>query len=204
MIATIRGCLTTKETNWIIIDVAGVGFHVLIPLSTYYKLPQVGETILLQTSMIVREDHIALYGFLSTEEKRLFHLLLSVSKVGPRMALNLLSGIETHDLITAILTENVLAIKSIPGIGLKTAERIILELKGKIGQEAGPVSSGLPALDQNQKVQIDDALAALVALGYRQNEAQTALKKAIHTGTAASMEALVKQSLNLLSKRDKS
>jgi len=205
MIASLRGQLSVKESNWIIVDVAGVGFLVSIPLSTYYKLPAIGETVSLHIAMMVREDMISLYGFFTPAEKKLFQLLLSVSKVGPKLANNILSGIGTEDLVNAIQSENVLVIKAIPGVGLKTAERIILELKGKIGAEIVMTGTETMTLDQDRRALFDDVLAALIALGYRRSEAQDALKKALkEEATAASMETLVKSSLLILARRNKS
>lgn len=203
MIVSMNGNMIGKETGWVIVEVGGIGFHVSIPLSTYYKLPSTGETVSLMTEMIVREDSISLFGFLSTEEKRMFQLLLSVTKIGPRLALNILSGISARDLASAIQEENILVIKAVPGVGLKTAERIILELKAKVHSEAVFSVSGMPSLTGSRKAVVDDVLAALISLGYRRPEAERAVRKAVSEDGSAEMEQLVKTSLKILSKVDK-
>lgn len=203
MIVSINGPLIGKETGWVVVEVGGIGLRVSIPLSTYYKLPSTGENISLLTEMIVREDSISLYGFLTSEEKRMFQLLLSVTKVGPKLAINILSGISARDLATAIQEENVLIIKAVPGVGLKTAERIILELKVKVHAETVFSVSTMPSLSGPRKAVIDDVLSALVNLGYRRPEAEKAVKKAITDNGSANMEQLVKACLKILSKVDK-
>ncbi|MFC1851916.1 Holliday junction branch migration protein RuvA [candidate division CSSED10-310 bacterium] len=204
MIITLRGKLRRRETDWISVEVGGIGYQVFIPLSTYYKLPNQGDDVYLHTTMIVREDMMSLFGFFTPEEKRLFQLLLSVSKVGPKLALNLLSGMEAHELISRIQNEDVLAVKSIPGVGMKTAERIILELKGKVAAEKAMLASATTALDQGKQVLYEDVLSALMALGYRKQESEKAIRKVIAAGTDnLTMEAAIKNSLKILAKRDK-
>ena len=142
MIARLTGKLTTKNPGEVILDVGGVGYQVFIPLSTFYELPERGESLSLQIYTAVRENAIELYGFLTLQEKELFKLLLNVSKIGPKLAQNILSGISSEDLKTAIISGDILKLNAIPGIGKKTAERMILELKDKVpkaqatGQEA--------------------------------------------------------------------
>lgn len=202
MIATIKGTLTRKETSWIILETGGVGFQIFIPLSTYYKLPDIGENVFLQIATIVREMQISLYGFLTESEKDTFLLLISVSRIGPKVGVSMLSGIDVPDLIQAIQKEDVLTIKSLPGVGLKTAERIILELKNKVTavSVADGKAGGVPGLARGL---YDDVIAALSALGYRKNESDKAIRRAIkQEGEQAKMEIILKASLKLLAKRD--
>src|SRR5512136_260857 len=132
MIARLTGKLAVKNPGEIILDVGGVGYQVFIPLSTFYELPERGEVLSLQIHTQVRDDAIELYGFLTLQEKEVFKLLLGVSKIGPKLANSILSGISVEELKTAIVTGNILKLNGIPGIGKKTAERLILELKDKI------------------------------------------------------------------------
>lgn len=172
MIASIRGNLTFKSPNYLIIDVGGIGYQVFVPLSSYYSLPKLGDSVKLNIHTHLREDSIQLYGFLSKEEKELFLCLIGVTGIGPKLALNILSGISPSDLVKAISEGNLLALNTIPGVGRKTAERLVLELKEKIG----------PLQVEEMKVQGDgqtyeDALSALVNLGYKKSHAEDALKQ---------------------------
>ena len=146
MIARLTGRLATKNPTDVILDVGGVGYQVFIPLSTFYELPERGEPLTLQIYTAMRENALELYGFLSTQEKEIFKLLLSVSKIGPKMAQNILSGIAPQDLTSAILSGDLLKLSTIPGIGKKSAERLVLELKDKIpkAQSAAQESAALP------------------------------------------------------------
>ena len=132
MIAYLHGILQTKNTEQIIIDVNGIGYQVCVPLSTFYKLPEAGEKVKLLIHTSIREESWQLFGFWSAEEKGLFELLLGVTKIGPKLARNILSHISTEELKSAILSQNVTRMNAIPGIGEKTARRLILELKDKI------------------------------------------------------------------------
>ena len=132
MIARIQGELIFKSPEKIIVDVGGVGFELFIPLSTYFELPKTGEAVHLKVHTHLREDNISLYGFLTEEEKALFQMLIAVSKIGPKIALNFLSKINQKELLRAIASSDVLLLSSIPGIGKKTAERVIYELRDKI------------------------------------------------------------------------
>ncbi len=170
MIASIKGNLTFKSPNHIIIDVGGIGYQVFVPLSSYYSLPEVGNPLRMNIHTYLKEDAIQLYGFLTKEEKDIFLYLIGITGIGPRLAINILSGISTYDLVKAISEGNLVALNAIPGVGKKTAERLILELREKIGAIQ---DSGLKPQDSKY----EDALSALVNLGYKRSHAEESLKQ---------------------------
>ncbi len=177
MIASLTGRLAFKAPTYLILDVQGVGYEVFIPLSTYYGLPNLSDNISLSVHTHVREDAIQLFGFLTSQEKDAFVLLTSVSGVGPKLGLSVLSALPVSDLVSAIQSGNVEKLTTVPGIGNKSASRLVLELKDKVGK----LHPGLvPAQDsprQGQDAIYDDALSALVNLGYRPQDAKEALKQ---------------------------
>ncbi len=198
MIASITGILTTKTPSLLIIDVHGIGYQVFVPLSTFYHLPEVKETTSLQTYTHVREDAFQLYGFLTLLEKELFLLLLGVSGIGPKLALNILSGMEIMELAAAIQEGNIQRLRAIPGVGPKTAGRLVLELKEKV---ASLKLAGLPLaepLASGEDKIVADALSALVNLGYNRSEAKKVLDGAELNGS--SVEGLIKQALKKLAR----
>ena len=169
MIGRLTGQLAEKNPPEILLDCHGVGYEVLVPMSTFYNLPGLGEKVSLLTHFIVREDAQLLYGFGSTAERAAFRLLIKITGIGPRMALSVLSGLSVADLAQAVTLQETGRIIKVPGIGKKTAERLLLELKGKLGADIGaPASVGSEA-------QLD-ILQALVALGYSDKDAALALK----------------------------
>jgi len=177
MIASLTGRLAFKAPTYLVLDVHGVGYEVFIPLSTYYGLPSLSESISLSIHTHVREDAIQLFGFLTSQEKDAFVLLTSVSGVGPKLALSVLSALPVSDLVSAIQSENVERLTTVPGIGNKSASRLVLELKDKVGRlHPGPASAN-DSLGQGQDVTFDDALSVLVNLGYRPQDAKEALKQ---------------------------
>ena len=195
MIARLSGKLAVKNPEEIIVDVGGVGYQVLIPLSTFYELPERGESLSVLIYTAVRENAIELYGFLTAQEKAVFKLLLGVSKIGPKLAQNILSGISAEDLKTAIISGDILKLNAIPGIGKKTAERIILELKDKVpkAEAAGQEVTALPGDI------FDDVLSALLNLGYRRTAAERAVKRAINeAGRDANLEEVLRLALKYL------
>jgi Holliday junction DNA helicase RuvA len=195
MISQIRGRLANKAPGEIIIDCNGVGYGIRVPLSTFYELPEIEEEVLLQVYTHVREDALLLYGFLTPKEKELFCLLIGISGVGPKLAINVLSGISTRDLERALCEGDLLGLTRIPGIGRKTAERMLVELKDKVALPAGASASGLPL---KQGV-VKDALSALVNLGYTRSIAEEAVHEAARQhGDEPSLEELLKESLRLL------
>ena len=196
MIARLSGKLLLKNPDEIILDVGGVGYHVFIPLSTFYELPERGDVLSLQIYMAVRENALELYGFLTAKEKALFKLLLSVSKIGPKLAQNILSGIAVEEFKTAVLASDLLKLNSIPGIGKKTAERIILELKDKVprAEAAGQENTVLPG------DLFDDVISALLNLGYKRIIAERAVKRAINeAGRDVPLEDIIRLSLKHVS-----
>ena len=177
MIASLTGRLAFKAPAYLVLDVHGVGYEVFIPLSTYYGLPNLSESTVLSVHTHVREDAIQLFGFLTSQEKEAFVLLTSVSGVGPKLALSVLSALPVADLVLAIQSEDVEKLTTVPGIGNKSASRLVLELKDKVAK----LHPGLVPRDdssgQGQDVTFDDALSALVNLGYRPQDAKEALKQ---------------------------
>ena len=198
MIAHLRGALLEKHSNAAIIEAAGVGYEVFIPISTYTRLPDPGVEVKLRIHTHVREDALLLYGFYTQEEKVVFEKLISVSGIGAKVGLAVLSGISTSDLLAALGSGDVAMLTRIPGIGKKTAERMIVELKDKIdGIAAGlPASSGpspAPASPLDQ-----DVLSALVNLGSPRAAAEAALKKAKSENAGADFETLFRRALQLV------
>ncbi|MBE7415235.1 MAG: Holliday junction branch migration protein RuvA [Deltaproteobacteria bacterium] len=200
MIASIKGRIIHKTTESVVVETGGVGYEVFIPLSTFYTLPQDGETVSLRVHTHLKEDAIQLYGFLTQEEKEVFQLLISVSGVGPRLARNILSGVAVGDLVRAISTADKARLGSIPGIGAKSSERLILELKDKIGTIA---LKGAPAEEpaQGRDPLVVDVVSALENLGYRSVLAEEAARKAARSlGNGPAFEEVLKESLRLISK----
>ena len=191
MIASLHGKLIETAANRIVLDVAGVGYEVFLSKESFGRLPTVGESVRGLTHQHVREDTLALYGFLSGVERDLFKLLLGVSGIGPKLALTILSGITVENFYLALRNEDLAKISSIPGIGRKTAERLVLELKEK---------AMLFSLHAPKTVKQGDATRALMSLGYKQNQAQSAVEKVVRKadGKNASVEDLVKEALKLV------
>jgi Holliday junction DNA helicase RuvA len=197
MISLIRGRLAHKAPGEIIVDCNGVGYGVRVPLSTFYELPELEEEVLLQVYTHVREDALHLYGFLTAKEKELFCLLIGVSGVGPKLAVNVLSGISALDLERALCEGDLPSLTRIPGIGRKTAERMLVELKDKVTPAGGAVAAGQPLKEGLAK----DALSALVNLGYMKSIAEQAVRDCLRQReTEPSLEELLKDSLRLLAR----
>src|SRR5437773_3548983 len=197
MITSLHGKLVDALPTQVTVDVNGVGYEVLIPLSSYDKLPQLGHELKLLTHLVVREDAHTLYGFMSAAERELFRLLINtVSGIGPKIALNVLSGISVTAFRGAVANADVKALSQISGVGKKTAERIVVELKDRIGAagawEAASAQRALSPEDQK----LNDAVLALVALGFKQLEAHDTVRKAQNTlGPQATVEDLVRACL---------
>ena len=171
MIGKLTGTLLEKNPPEVLVDCHGVGYEVQVPMSTFYNLPQLGETISLLTHFIVREDAQLLYGFATAPERQTFRALIKITGVGPRMALSLLSGLSIDELAQAVALQEVGRLVKVPGIGKKTAERLLLELKGKLG-DAVVGAAGAPVHSDAQA----DILQALLALGYNEKEAAAGMK----------------------------
>jgi holliday junction DNA helicase RuvA len=171
MIGRLQGQLAAKNPPQVLVDCHGVGYEVDVPMSTFYNLPELGGAVTLLTHFVVREDAQILFGFASAQEREAFRQLIKITGVGPRMALSLLSGMSVADLAQTITQQAVGRLTKVPGIGKKTAERLLLELKGKLGADLGALGSG-PAQSDVQS----DIHQALLALGYNDKEAAAALK----------------------------
>ncbi|MGD0302235.1 MAG: Holliday junction branch migration protein RuvA [Bryobacteraceae bacterium] len=199
MIALLRGTLLEKHPNQVIVEAGGVGYDVLIPISTYSALPEAGSEVRLRIHTHVREDALSLFGFLTLEEKTIFEKLISVSGIGPSLAIKVLSGMSTADLIPAIRNGSVEHLVRIPGVGRKTAERMVLELKDKLeGLDATPIPglAARPAATLSPLEQ--DVLSALLNLGCNRAAAEAAVRKAKSTGTPPDFEPLFRRSLELV------
>ncbi|MCG5074450.1 Holliday junction branch migration protein RuvA [Paraburkholderia tagetis] len=192
MIGRIAGVLLEKNPPHLLIDCNGVGYEVDVPMSTFYNLPGTGEKIVLLTQMIVREDAHLLFGFGTIEERATFRELLKISGIGARMALAVLSGMSVHDLSQAVTLQDSARLTRVPGIGKKTAERLLLELKGKLGADLGAMAAAASPSDH-----ANDILNALLALGYSEKEALAAIKS-VPAGTGVSEG--IKLALKVLSK----
>lgn len=179
MIALLRGILLEKHPNQAVVDVGGVGYDVAIPVSTYSHLPDVGSEVRLRIHTHVREDAIALFGFLAQDEKALFEKLISVSGIGPKMAMAVLSGIPAADLINSVRRGEVERLVRIPGVGKKTAERMVLELRDKMPAPSGEEPAGAPGAPATALTAVEqDVLSALLNLGCARPAAETAVRKA--------------------------
>jgi len=191
MIARLKGTLVSRNQNSVVLDVHGVGYQVAVPLSTLSKLPSTGGEIALLTYLAVRESAMELYGFATAAEKEIFELLLDVSGVGPKLALAVLSGAEVHLLRRAIASGDEDLLVTVPGIGRKTAQRILVELKEKVGAEWAQAPEA-PAAGE-----IGDAVDALVALGYPRPTASQHVRQAAQRSPGLNAEALVRMALAL-------
>ncbi|MBI3684056.1 MAG: Holliday junction branch migration protein RuvA [Acidobacteria bacterium] len=198
MIGYLRGTLIEKHPNEVIVDVNGVGYHATIPISTFSALPDTGSEVKLRIHTHVREDALALFGFLTAEEKGLFEKLISVSGVGPKLAVTMLSGLPVADLVSAIRTGNIQQLTRVPGIGKKTAERLVVDLRDKLdllGVKA-PAAAGAPAAALTGVD--EDVLSALVNLGCARAAAEAAIRKARAAGAPDEFETLFRRALELV------
>jgi holliday junction DNA helicase RuvA len=201
MIASLRGVLAEKDAGHCVIETAGVGYRVSVSSHTARSLPEEGEPVFLHTHQVVREDAVQLFGFADLEERRLFEMLITVSGVGPKVALAVLSGLPPQALARALRDENIAQLVGIPGVGRKTAERLIVELRDKlelvVTASAAPPAQGRSVVPSSEG--FDDAVAALVRLGYSRAQAQDTLRKVAGAGEGLSVEKLVRQALSRLS-----
>lgn len=200
MITFLEGILTESLPTQIIVAVHGVGYQVFIPLSSFDKLPQPGESIKILTHLQVREDAHVLYGFMTTAERDLFRLLVNhVSGIGPKLALAVLSGMSVTRFKEAVVNEDAPALSRISGVGKKTAERIVLELKDKVGVTAAWEAASAGHTPTVEQTSINDAVLALISLGYKQVEAHKVVTQAYKAaGGSGNSEDLLRQSLKLL------
>ena len=192
MIGRLQGVLLRKEPPALMLDVGGVGYELEAPMTTFYELPAVGERVTLYTHLVVREDAHLLYGFVREAQRRLFRELLKVNGVGPRVALAVLSGLSDDEFSRCVAEEDIARLTKVPGIGRKTAERLVIEMRDKLPKDiplpastaAGPAAPGDP---------VSEAVSALVALGYKPNEASRAVRSASTKGLSA--EEIIRQAL---------
>ena len=207
MIAHLSGTLLAKQPTSAIVDVGGVGYEVVIPLSTFYELGENGSQVQLRIYTHVREDALQLYGFKTARERELFLQLISVNGVGPSLAIKLLSGMNADEMIASIRTNNLVRLVAIPGVGRKTAERLVVDLRDKIAALSSPaleeefvakaVAAGELASTESMR---DDAMSALANLGYQRAAAEKAVKNAIDEGGDLSVEVILRRSLRSLAK----
>ncbi len=204
MIAHIKGQLMQKQPNSVIVDVGGVGYELIVPVSTFYDLGEIGAEVSLRVYTYVREEALQLYGFRTDREKKLFLLLTSVSGIGPKLAITILSGMSADELIPAIRTNDLPRLVAIPGVGKKTAERLVVELRDKLSPlssaeleaqfQAGSLAASAP------DAQRDDIISALVNLGWPRPAAEKAVLTTIRETPDAKFEALLRQSMRRLAK----
>ena len=196
MIAHLRGTLLSKHPNQVVVETAGVGYEVNISVPTFSELPANGSEVALHVHTHVREDLIALYGFLRSAEKHLFEKLITVSGIGPKLAITILSGMAADEMAAAIRGNDVARLTRIPGIGKKTAERMVLELRDKLPETAGTSTLSLPALNPVE----EDVMSALVNLGYQRAAAEKALASVMKNVRTGSFDAMFRDALASLSK----
>lgn len=200
MIAFLSGKLLAKQANTVILDVGGVGYEVTIPLSTFYELGEIGADVQLRIYTSVREDAIQLFGFRTVHERDLYLKLISVQGIGAKSGITMLSGMSADEIISAIRTDDLARLTSIPGVGRKTAERLVIELRDKVGELSGGAAPRTSASQLPADAVFDDALSALVNLGYQRNAADKALQQAIKDGAEMSVQKLLRAALQTLAK----
>ena len=198
MIGRIYGKLLEKQAPELLVDVQGVGYELLVSMNTFFGLPQVGESATLHTHFVVREDAQQLYGFATREERHLFRSLIKVNGVGPKMALAILSGLSVNDLIQCVRSGDVVALTRAPGVGRKTAERLVVEMKDRLADwattDAGPVSGGEKPAETGRV--LEEAESALIALGYKPQEAARMISRAqAEVESDAGSETLIRAAL---------
>jgi Holliday junction DNA helicase RuvA len=198
MIAFLRGRVLDKQPNKIVVDVQGVGYEVNVPLSTYYDVGDEGSEVTLRIHTHVREDALQLYGFLTSLEQHVFERLIGISGIGPKLAVSVLSGSDTRELVDAVQRADVARLTRIPGIGKKTAERIVLELKERFAELAVAVGAGAPAAAATGDRLRDDLLSALQNLGYHRPLAEKAVDATLTSSAAPSFEDALKAALREL------
>jgi Holliday junction DNA helicase RuvA len=204
MIAALSGRLRSRAAGRIVVETGGVGYEVFVPLSTFYRLPMAGAPVALEIRQVVREDALALYGFIEPAEKLAFDLLMQVQHVGPKLALAILSVLSPEDLVAAIGREDVVRIDAVPGVGPKVAERVVRELRDKIIDlktivpDRSWAADGVAAENGAGDGRADDAVSALVNLGYRPAEARRAVDSVLKASFDATLEVVIRESLTVL------
>ena len=206
MIAHLSGILLSKQPNSVILDVGGVGYEVNIPVSTFYDLEEPGSNVQLRIYTHVREEALQLYGFKTARERELFVRLISVSGIGPKLGITLLSGMSADEMIASIRTNNLARLTLIPGVGRKTAERLVMELRDKVAslsaefeEELGATQAAGATLPTEDTMR-SDVLSALLNLGYQRSSAEKAVTAALEEGGDISVELILRRSLRKLAK----
>jgi len=205
MIAHLSGTLLSKQATSVIVDVGGVGYEVTIPVSTFYDLEDVGGTVQLRVYTHVREDALQLYGFKTARERELFLKIISVSGIGPKLGITLLSGMSADELIASIRTNNLARLTLIPGVGRKTAERLIMELREKVAELSSAqleeeLGAQPEAAEPTEDTVRSDALSALLNLGYQRTAAEKAIDAALNEGGDVTVESILRRSLKKLAR----
>ena len=207
MIGYLSGTLLSKQATSVIVDVGGVGYDVAIPLSTFYELGEIGEPVQLRVYTHVREDALQLYGFKTARERELFLQLISVNGVGPGLAIKLLSGMNADEMIASIRTNNLVRLVAIPGVGRKTAERLVVDLRDKIAALSSPAleeefaaKAAVEGAPTTTEAMRNDAMSALANLGYQRSAVEKAVKNAVDEGGELSVEVILRRSLRSLAK----
>ena len=202
MIARLHGTIIEKIPPEIVLEVGGVGYEIQLPMTSFYQLPDLNQTVTLFTHFVVREDAQLLFGFTERVERSLFRILIKANGVGPKLACTILSGMSTNQFVNAVMHEDITALVKMPGVGKKTAERLVVELKDKLNNlEVIPTMQGLSGSDQLSAAPIltpvasaaDEAISALIALGYKKNQAETSIRKVASEN--ASSEQLIRDAL---------
>lgn len=207
MIAHLSGTLLSKQATSVIVDVGGVGYELAIPLSTFYDLGEIGEAVQLRVYTHVREDALQLFGFKTARERELFLQLISVNGVGPALAIKLLSGMNADEMIASIRTNNLVRLVAIPGVGRKTAERLVVDLRDKIAALSSPAleeefaaKAAVEGAPTTTEAMRNDAMSALANLGYQRAAIEKAVKNAVDEGGELSVEVILRRSLRSLAK----
>jgi len=201
MIARIKGILIYKSVSHVIVDAHGIGYRIFVPLTTFYELPETGRFVSLHIYTHVKEDALHLFGFHTPEDQGIFQMLISVSGIGPKLALNILSGIPAREFIRAVTQGNLSRLVAIPGVGKKTAERMVLELRDKMLKiDLGGIATEGASVPERGEAMTEDALSALVNLGYKQVAANRAIDKVVAGSPGdLSLDVLLKEALKRLS-----
>ena len=199
MIGRLRGTLVVKQAPQLLIDVNGIGYEVSAPMSTFYSLPEIGETITLHTHLVVREDAHTLYGFATENERAMFRALIKVNGVGAKLALTILSGISAEDFIRCVMDNDIAGLTRLPGVGKKTAERLIIEMRDKLKDWGAVTTNESPNLALVQPADaVADAVSALIALGYKPPEASKMVR--VVDAKDLPSEEIIRQALQAVAK----
>ncbi len=202
MIASVNGTILTKKQDHVIVEVNGIGLYIEIPQSTFYDLPDLGQNVFLKTHLLVREDAIRLFGFLTESELGLFRILMEITRVGPKLALAILSGISPADLHRAAIMNDTRILCTIPGIGKKSAERILFEVSGKIDKIIAISDRTIPSSKVSEDARATELISMMINLGYRQRDAERALDEVLQeTPGETPVEDIIRLALKKLSRR---